>query len=219
MNLEALRQSFRVKATDTVAPYFWSDEAVDDWLNEGQEEACVRARLLHEVLDPLICRIEVAAGATVFLVNDAVINITRAVFVDAETQDETVLHGCTEYELDQEEPGWRKQEGAPNRFIHADTHLRINRIPPAGRLDLEVNRLPRRMTRDSDVPEISARLHKHLVDWALHEAFSLPDAETVDKNQSARAEANFERVFGQRPHADTLRSMEYSRPHANQSHW
>ena len=48
MTLEDLIHRFRVLSLDNVTPPFWADEDVIDWLNEAQNEACIRARLIRE---------------------------------------------------------------------------------------------------------------------------------------------------------------------------
>ena len=47
MDVEALIRRFRVLASDTKDPPFWSDEDVTDWLSDGQVQACIRGRLLR----------------------------------------------------------------------------------------------------------------------------------------------------------------------------
>ena len=54
MTLEELIASFREDATDKVGPYLWEDETVTRWLNEAQDEAAVRARLLLDDSTPAV---------------------------------------------------------------------------------------------------------------------------------------------------------------------
>ena len=49
MTLEELIASFREDSNDELEPYLWGDEAVTRWLNEAQDEAAVRGRLLDQV--------------------------------------------------------------------------------------------------------------------------------------------------------------------------
>ena len=48
MTLEDMIRRFRVAARDTVEPFLFPTEDVTDWLNEAQNEACIRARLIRE---------------------------------------------------------------------------------------------------------------------------------------------------------------------------
>jgi hypothetical protein len=220
MTLEQLIAQFRVDSEDKLEPYLFADESVIQWLNEAQEEACVRALLLKDWATPAVCSIAVLADVSAYQLHESVINITRAEFTATGETDGTLLWQADEYELDRMEPGWRKLSATPTAFIHHDTALRIGCQPPAGTLALEVNRLPLwPMENDSDTPEIAAIHHRHLVLWALHRAFSIPDSETVDANRAALAELQFTRAFGHRPDANTRRGHESSRPHHNSSCW
>lgn len=221
MTLAQLIAQFRVDADDVATPVLFSDAAVTGWLNEAVDEAANRALLIHDVSTTAVCRITVTAGVAVYPVHTSVINITRCAFTPTDDENtEYELYGSTEYEQDKLQPGWRKLEEVPSAFIHKDTSLRLSRLPPAGVLDMEVNRLPlAAMALTTDTPELAAIHHRHLVLWALHRAFSIPDTETVDPIRAERAEREFTRVFGLRPDADARRRQEYSRPHHNTPSW
>ena len=64
MRREALRRRVRLLAQDTTRPYLWQDEDIDDWLNEAQQEAAIRARLLRATpaSHPALCEYTLAAG-------------------------------------------------------------------------------------------------------------------------------------------------------------
>ena len=64
MRREALRRRVRLLAQDTARPYLWQDEDIDDWLNEAQQEAAIRARLLRATpaSRPALCEYTLAAG-------------------------------------------------------------------------------------------------------------------------------------------------------------
>lgn len=220
MNLEQLRARFRLESDDMVQPYLWSDAAVTGWLNDAADEAANRALLIHDVNTTSVCQIAVTANVATYPVHTSVINITRCAFVPTGDTQEVVLFGSTEYELDRETPGWRTMQEVPTAFVHKDASIRLNRLPPAGMLHMEVNRLPLApMALTTDTPELAAIHHRHLVLWALFKAFSVPDAEKVDPQRAALAEREFTQVFGPRPDADTRRRQEYSRPHHNTACW
>lgn len=220
MNLEQLRARFRLESDDKLTPYLWSDEAVDMWLNDAVEEAAVRSLLIHDAATPAVCQIAVTALQPVYQLHPSVINITRAAFTLPGDSEVYVLHTLTEYEMDAMNPSWRTTEETPGYVIHKDTTLRLCCLPPAGTLTLEVNRLPLSpMVGDADEPEIAQTHHRHLVQWALHKAFSVPDAETVDPTRAEKAEREFTKMFGIRPDADSRRREEYSRPHHNAPCW
>jgi hypothetical protein len=221
VTLAQLIAQFRTDADDVATPVLFSDAAVTGWLNEAVDEAANRALLIHDVSTTAVCRITVTAGVAVYPVHTSVINITRCAFTPTDDENtEYEMQGSTEYEQDKLQPGWRKLEEVPSAFIHKDTSLRLNRLPPAGVLDMEVNRLPlAAMVLTTDTPEIAARHHRHLVPWALFRAFSVPDSETLDPNRAALAEREFTKMFGIRPDATIQRASETSLPHGNASHW
>lgn len=221
MTLTQLIALFRQEADDAVAPYLFSDTAVTGWLNEAVEEACVRALLVKDWTTTAVCSIDVAAGTSTYNAHASIINITRAAFLPTGGSDSTVLYQTTEFDLDRLQPGWRDETGEPEAFIHHDTKIRLGCIPEsAGTLSLEVNRIPLAlMATGTDVPEIAARHHRTLVQWALFRAFSVPDSEVVDPNKAAMAEREFTKMFGLRMDATTRRDHETSLPHRNASIW
>ena len=220
MNLEALRTQFREEADDKIAPYLFSDDQILAWLNEAEDEAAARARLLAEYSDPAICSITVTANQPTYATHEAVLDITRAAFTPT-GGDSTVLFITDRTELDRIKPDWRTSTDEPEYLVQDDTKVQIVPTPTvAGSLDIECNRLPiTPMASDADTPEIARAHHRYLVHWALHRAFSLPDTETVDPKKAASGEAAFTAYFGIRPDADTRKATQANRPHHNQTHW
>ena len=72
------------------------------------------------------------------------------------------------------------------------------------------------MELDGDVPEINQIHHVHLIQWALHKAYSVPDSEFFDPNRSALAEQEFTDYFGPRPDSDVRRITREDVPHVVQ---
>ena len=72
MRREALRRRVRLLAQDATLPYLWQDEDIDDWLNEAQQEAAIRARLLRATpaSRPALCEYTLAAGEVAITVPD-----------------------------------------------------------------------------------------------------------------------------------------------------
>lgn len=83
---------------------------------------------------------------------------------------------------------------------------------PAGTVRAAVN-------VDNDKPEIHQAHHRHLVHWALHRAFSKPDADGADPNKAAMAEAAFTKHFGVAPDADLRRSTRSDEVQTNKVFW
>lgn len=220
MTLEQLIAQFRVDSEDKLEPYLFSDESVIQWLNEAQDEACIRALLLKDWATAAVVQIPVTAGLSMYAPHEAIINITRATFVPLAGEKQVLLN-TDEYELDRINPDWRDLSEPPRFIIHHDTQIRLACTPDTnGVLHLEVNRLPiAPMAVGTDSPEVAAIHHRHFVQWALHRAFSIPDSETMDANRAAMSEVMFSRVFGHRPDANTRRGHESTRPHHNLCNW
>lgn len=221
MTLAQLIAQFRTDARDGVAPYLFSDASVTIWLNEAENEAAIRARLLHESDSSTICEIAVTAGQSGYPLNPLLYEIDHIGFIKSETTDRQPVKLISREELDQVEPGWRDKISDVRYAIQADTSIRLAFTPKAGgTLKLEGFRLPLHpLAVTTDTPEISAAHHRHLVDWALFRAFSVPDAETLDATKAASAESRFSAYFGIKPNADLRRSTRQDVQHHNPTFW
>ena len=221
MNLEALIQQFRTDADDAVEPYRASDEAVTGWLNEAEQEACIRGRLLHESANPAVCQIVVTAGTAHYPLHPALYEIDYLAFRPAGDTRHHPVKLLSREELDRIEPGWRERTGRPEYAIQSDTAIRLAFAPDAaGTLLLEGYRLPLIPMEDtSDEPEINAAHHAQLVHWVLHRAFSMPDSETIDPARAQLAERAFSQYFGLRPDADLRRATRHDEPPHNVGFW
>lgn len=216
MTLEQLIAQFRADARDNVAPYFFSSDAVTGWLNEAEDEAAIRARLLFDDATVAVCAITVVADTHTYATHAAMLDITRAAFTPTGGEP-LALHLVDRTEMERMDPDWRTSTGDPAYLVQDDTRVRMVPTPAvAGALVLECHRLPLvDMEDDDDAPEIAAAHHRHLVHWALHRAFSVPDSETIDPTRSASAEREFTRYFGIRPDAEKRRETSANQPHVN----
>jgi hypothetical protein len=61
-------------------------------------------------------------------------------------------------------------------------------------------------------PEIEEVHHKHLIDWVLHRAFSVPDADLFNPGRSAEGFGMFELHFGAHPGANMRRQQNARTP-------
>jgi hypothetical protein len=208
MKLSELLSRFRTESNDKVQPYFNDDVDVTAWLNDAVQEACLRSRLLHEHSNPDVCRIAVSSGRSQYALHDSLYELTNiyydpgngACIRQIELASEEMLTCC--YYKD-----WRTRTGRPDHAIQSDTGLRLVPTPDEdGILILEGYRLPLEdMVDPADAPEINKAHHLHLVQWALHKAFSIPDTEFFDPNRAQIAEMKFTEYFGDRPDADLRR--------------
>ena len=222
MTLEQLIAQFRVDAQDHAEPYFWPDAMVTGWLNEAQAEAAIRARLIHESASADVCQIAVVAGTATYALHASLFEITYQAFLDADGRRHRLQVVSIEW-LDANVPRWREGEGpgVPVWLVQTDNSLRVAPTPKvAGTIVLEGYRLPLvDLVADTDVPEINAAHHRHLVDWALHRAFGIPDSESFDAQRAGQAEAAFSAYFGLAPDADLRRSTRADNPLQNEPHF
>lgn len=204
MRREALRRRVRLLARDTTYPYFWHDEDIDDWLNEAQQEAAIRARLLRATPQshPALCEFSLTAGESAVTVPDALYEISHQEW--AEGSERRPLKLVSREWMDTTLPGWRAMPAGEPAYLVQD-HQQLQVVPPPiadGSVRIEGYRLPEPMQADNDEPRIPLAHHIHLVQWALHVGYSLPDADTFNPGKSQAAEAEFSRYFGARPDAD-----------------
>ena len=219
MNLAELIAQYRIDAHDTAVPYFASDASVTSWLNEAQDEAAIRGRLIHESESAAVCRIALEAGKSVYPLHEALYEIDHAAFqADGETE-RTPVYLTSAENLDRILYGWRDRGGTPKFAVQDDGSIRLVPAPNrVGVLILEGYRLPLSdMVGLTDSPEINGVHHRHLVNWALYRAFSIPDGEMIDPNRAALAEKSFTEYFGLRPDCDLRRITREDVPHHNEA--
>ncbi|MBL0245810.1 MAG: hypothetical protein IPQ22_18115 [Rhodoferax sp.] len=222
MTLEELIAAHRRDTDDLQPDYLSSDADITYWLNEGEQEAALRARLIHDTSTPAVCTIAVTAPARVFKLHPAITEITRATFTPTGSTCEQVLDLVDAVEMDRRCSNWRTRTELPREAIHLDTTLRLGSIPCTdGTITLEAYRLPLKNIEDSatEAPEIAAAHHRHLLKWTEHRCYSRPDAEIHDPRRSDAALIEFTRVFGIRPDADLRKATQANRQQHNQAVW
>lgn len=222
MNLSELIRKFRVAAFDQEQPYLFSDSDITDWLNDAVDEAAIRGRLIHESDNPLVCTIAVTQGVSSYPLHKALYEIESIHWVDNNRPsrvDEVM-------QISQEDMAikwgdWRTRAGSPEYAIQQDTSIRIVPAPKSdGVIHMEGYRTPLEpMALDDDEPEINPIHHKHLIQWALHEGFSIPDSEVFDANRAEIAENKFTQYFGERPSANLRRRTREDIPHHVKAWW
>ncbi len=220
MNLEQLIAQFRVDAKDAVAPYLWAAPELTDWLNEAQAEAAIRGRLIMDDFTPAVCEIAVTAGLASYGLHAKVYEIAHLRFIPSVGRA-VELDLVSREKLDRTDPDWRlRGAGTPEAVIQTDTRLRVVPVPSTdGKLVLEAYRTPlKTLVNDQDKPEINEAHHRHLLQWALFRAFSVPDTDGYDPGRAAKAYDAFERYFGPRPDSDLRRATRQDEVHATVAH-
>jgi hypothetical protein len=221
MTLADLIARYRSDSTDTAIPYLCTDEEVTGFLNEGEEEAALRANLIFDATTADVCVIAVTAGTAVYPLHESVFQVTKATFTPTGDTCPIPLGLSDRVEQDRIRPNWRTTSEPPQVLIVDDTSVQIACLPDTdGTLNLEVYRAPLTlMAATDDVPEIGRAHHRHLVLWALYRAYIKPDTEINDPGRAGKALAEFTRQFGERPDAAMRRDFQANAPAANKGWW
>jgi hypothetical protein len=181
MNLAAIRKEARFRLKDESKPYFWKDEWLDARINEAEQEACIRARLIEDN-SSVASSIDVTTDALRYELHPSVIDVLAAEYASNPGVPVTVWT-LTETELVFSEP--------PKA---ADVLL------------MTVIRMPLdEMSSDTDTPEIRSHHHIRLIDWIEHRAYAVKDADAFAPGESEKALERFEQSFGRRPDANVQR--------------
>ena len=220
MTLADLIRRFRTLAGDTKAPQFWKDADITDWLNDAQVQACVRGRLLLEDANPAMCVIDIEADRHTYPLHRNLYELVRLDYKAAGESCSTPIKMVSREWLDDKQPQWRDVHRATRYAIQGETSIRLVSTPlTAGVLTIEAYRLPRKaMLSEYDTPEIHQASHEHLIQWALHKAFSVPDSEAFDPQRSGLAERAFTAYFGLLPDSDMRRITREDTPHTVKVH-
>jgi hypothetical protein len=232
MTLESLIAEYRTLADDRLDPPWVTDTQLWDFFHEAESEAAIRGRLIHESDDPAVCQIAVVSGTAVYTLHPALYEITYLTLLDSASVH-TKLKLVSSEKLDSEpwfivngnsydpvpdQQQWRNETGTPTLAIQGDRTLRLVPIPDAaGTLYLEGYRLP--LGAPGSDPEIHVAHQRHLIQWALYRAFSIPGSEQQDAKKAEQALGEFTRYFGPRPGSDLRRDTRCDTPHQVAAHF
>ncbi len=218
MNLKQLRDSARLRLFDTKLDYLWSDDELNDFINQAINEAVIRSRSILDSTTPECSRIAVVAGKNEYPVHDAVFQITR-VF---STVDNQALQKTSFNDLDEYLSDWQTSTGKPTHYVDDLNHygadgdakrsITLFPIPDVSNiLNLTVYRTPLGdLDNDFDTPEISVFQHPDLLYWVLHLAYMKQDSDAFDIAKSMEFDQRFTLCFGEKQDA---RKLEWRRKH------
>lgn len=215
MTREELVRRFRHDVDDTGEPYMWSHDWVIDALDDAVVEAAVRKRLLYAAGDPVLCRITLTPGTSVYPLHPALYELVDVRLKGACRPDPLRIMSVEALtDIDSE---WRDRTGQPRWLIQDDTTLRFVPTPDtAGIVELEGYRLPlEKLDDDGSVPEIHSAHHRMLLEWVKYMAYSIPDTDKIDLERAGVAERNFTQYFGIRPDAGLRRKTREDEFHHN----
>ena len=209
MTLEELIGAFRTEADDATEPYLWSDEEIVAYLNDAENESCIRAGLLHDEKTSSLAVLAIQPGTAQIELSPLVLDVLTArltsnglpLFRDA--PEAFLSHAA--------------QPGRPHRYCVDRTWLRLHPVPDqAETLTLRVSRLPLApltLQQPNATPEIPVSEQARLLGWALFRAFSKRDADSYDKGKAMEFAAQFSEHFGPRPSAHARRQFKDAAQH------
>ena len=214
MNLGELRQAFRREANDIAEPFLWSDENVNSWINEANQEAVRRVRRILRKN----AAIPVSAGQRVVAYDKSWFEIWHAELVSGSYPHH--LHQVDEFEMTRMRPDWMIDRGVPRQFFVRDGDLTFDKeLTQDMTLNIVYSYLPAPLVQDTDEPEMPDVHHRYLIDWALFRSFEVPDKEVFDPQRSAVCRQRFVHYFGRDPVSEFRRAQSANNPHHNKCWW
>ncbi len=212
MTLAELIRRFRVLSRDTVdKPYLFSKEDITMWLNDAAREAAIRARLIRDSVTAGVAKIDYTLDKQVYELHPSVFEIIAIRRWRPDGKRGHPIYLRSPEWMDRNVCHWRTD---PLRYRHDNFAIQNDRTielvteyEAGDVIWLDCYRTPLGPMRgDGDEPEFHEMHHEYLVQWALHRAFSVPDADMFDSERSKDAEKEFTKYFGIRPDADARRS-------------
>lgn len=216
MNRAELIASFRKESGDRGVPAFWPDDDVSGFLDQGQNEAAERARLLPDRLTEAVTRIELVTGQREYRIHPKIFDVVAASIQRPGgdrrwpiclTSGDGMRNSVDRFPS---RSGWASSfyvYGSGNGEGTLGKFLTLDRTPTetGGYLHLDVYRYPLEKLVDSDYPEIEPRYHPAIVHWALKVAYETRDMEYGASDRSKFHEAEFEKLIGERQDANVMR--------------
>lgn len=198
MKLRELIDKFRQETGDIRKPYKVGDDYAILYANEGEAQACRRARLLVDSTSN-VAQVVVNAGDPMVSISDSIISVRRLRL----SSRAGILAKATVREMDERFPGWDTATTQSTPCVAVvDYQTGAYRLYPTPKADdtllQTVTREPiAAMEDDDDTPEIAPRYHDGLVEWMKYRAYSNEDTDLYDASAAAVALAAFEGEFGQ----------------------
>lgn len=195
----------------------WSDEEIGFFLDQAQEEAAERGRLLFDKTTSDICTIDIVEDTSVYDLDCRVLEITNATAIKDGDTEVLKLNPVDRVDMDRLYPDWRTNPFSDGYgYIQDDTHIEFAGVPAYDyAVSLEVYRLPLYPLTTTKTPEISAANHKHLLYWAMHLAYSVNENDKHAARLAAENEMKFTNRFGQAIKSDTRKRYQPNKAQHN----
>lgn len=187
MTLSELILAARSRLDDKETPYLWTDAELTAWLNEAEQEAALRGRLLRATYD-----VPVTINQSTYDLESDVFYVSRVRLVTLER----ILPCVSRAWLDDRYSDFETTTGDPNCYFIEERQLVLYPCPEtADTLRYSALRLPIGMTASSHSPELHERMHLNLLEWVMYRAGQKRDTDSILPNPEQYL-ANFARVFG-----------------------
>lgn len=214
MDLKQLLTQARARLDDTAVPYLWSDPFLTEAYNEAIDEACIRTRGILDSTTTSLCVVQANPNQQRYKLDSHIIKVERVRMAS----DPTPLEFTTLRWLDEHVQFWDSalHSGQPQwYFTNQDRgkQLVLGLAPyprVADNMLLSVWRMPldnEYLVKLADCPPLPGFLHRGLVNWVEHLAYSVKDSELRDDELAQRAEQRFTAQFGERPSGHGLKLM------------
>lgn len=228
MNRAQIRKLARRWLDDRTSPgNLYSNDDLNEYINEAIRRAVVRGRLIVDSTTPSITEITVIAGTARYPLNKSIIVARRFEF-QASTAGARphVLRRRSFDEVDRSDCSWRDMKSqVPHLTVQdLDQHVvTLVGIPQLdGMLRLTVWRYPvacELLNDDAtELTIIKDDFHERLAHWVCYRALGTLDAETRNPEEESRHLGLFTEAFGPEPSAQDLRRLAVDREYESVSH-
>ncbi len=197
--IDDMRGALRESVGDTAKPYLVSDAALDGFLDEAQDEACRRARLIVDSGTQELCELLLPAGEASVKLDPRILFIRRARLTGASRP----LGRVSRKDLDKRGADWEEETGEPRGYV-PDMGTAIFRPFPIPEEDTTVKlTVVRRALQPLSKCEleIGEHLAPALLAWGRYRYYSGNDMETRDAKKAREALDEFEEEFGKKSSA------------------
>ena len=191
---------FRELTDDLASPYLFSDASVLRYMNNAENEAARRARLLVDSSTAEVTKYSIGIGKSWLTLDPRVVFVKRFMI----TGQTLPIGRAHRDDMDILVPGWEDDTGTILAYVpNMETgKLRLYRTTDKAYVaKLTVVRTPLNPITISTEPEINPRYHDKLVHWMLYEAYMKNDSESFNGKKAVDHLALFEQEFGQRSSA------------------
>lgn len=214
MNLGELRAYARTNLDDLAEPYLWSDQYLDQLINNAVLEASIRS---HRCAPSTTVVLDILAMDRVA---DKPTDLLRTLSV--QVIGSTVDGPYTKYLLEKSMASLQKNDvewttrvsEVPTCFFQDIYKIGVYpEVPSDIQVSLEyMTSTVVPLIADIDVPALPVIWHHQLVLWVMYEALRILDADANNDSRAKECHDGFEKTFGPKPSANMLASMSMMSP-------